>query len=58
LSEFGHVQGGLAETVNEGTQCLVSFLCNADEGKGYGLLWAVAGKMGGKKVGECVETVN
>jgi len=52
------VQGGLAETVNEGTQCLVSFLCNADEGKGYGLLWAVAGKMGGKKVGECVETVN
>ena len=51
-------KGSLTEAVNESLERLVLFLSDAKKGDGCSLMWAVAGKVSGKHVGEGVEAVD
>jgi len=46
------------EAINERSEWFVWFLSDAQEGYGGGLMGTAAGKVGGKHVGEDVETVD
>jgi len=46
------------EAIDERSELFVWFLSDAQEGYGDGLMGTVAGKVGGKHVGEDVETVD
>ena len=58
LIEVWCAKGSLTEAVNESPERLVLFLFDAKKGDGCSLLWAVAGEVSGKHVGEGVEVVD
>jgi len=51
-------EGGLAETVDEGPQCLVLVLSDTEERKSCGLMWTAADKVSSEHVEERVKAVD
>jgi len=51
-------EGGFTEAINERSEWFVRFLSDAQEGYGGGLVGTAIGEVGGKHVGEDVETVD
>jgi len=58
LIEVWCAKGNLTEAVNESLKCLILFLSDAKKGDSCSLMWAVAGEVSGKHVGEGVEAVD
>ena len=51
-------KGGFTKAIDERSEWFVGLLSDAQEGYGGGLMGTTAGKVGGKHVGEDVETVD
>ena len=58
MVEVWCTKGGFAEAIDERSEWFIGFLSDAQEGYDGGLMGTAAGKVGGKHVGEDVETID